>query len=132
MYAALDISKNRIGVAFSSSDCQSVIWADTIRNKPKLLASLYLKYKPEMTIIGLPTHPDGIPTSNGYFIKEFVEQNPFIGAFKFVDEYLSTREAEEAIQRMKLKIEKDTLVAKIMIYKHFQIESALLYYGLYY
>lgn len=132
MYAALDISLNRIGIAFSTRDKTAIEWAGTIKNKPNILKDLYRKYKPEKTLIGLSTHPNGNLTSNGKFVCLFTNDNTFLVPFEYVEEYLSTQEAKIVKERLKMKIEIDTLVAKIMLYKHLKIESALLYYGLYY
>lgn len=132
MYAALDISKNKIGIAISNWNRDGILWASSIKNKLPLLEKYYKYYKPEMTLIGIPTHSDGNLTSNGNFIKSFIKNIDFICPFEYVDEYLSTQEAKRIKNTMKLKIEVDALVAMIMIYKHLKIESALLHYGLYY
>lgn len=132
MYAALDISKNRIGIAISNWNMDGILWAGTIKNRINLLKDLYVKFEPHSTLIGLSSHSDGTLTSNGIFVKSFVEKNDFLHPFEYVNEYFSTQEAKRIIEEKNLKIEVDTLVAKIMIYKYFKIESALLHYGLYY
>jgi RNase H-fold protein (predicted Holliday junction resolvase) len=132
MYAALDISQNKIGIAISTWNRDGVLWSDTIKNKISLLKNVYLKYKPQFTIIGLPTHADGNLTANGIFVKDFVEKTDFLRPYEYVDEYLSTQEAKNIIESKNLRTEIDSLVAKIMIYKYSKIESALLNYGLYY
>ena len=132
MYATLDISKNKIGLAFSNIEGNSILYSKTIRNKSKDLQDLYGLYKPQLSIIGLATHPDGNLTKNGEFVQNFVQENKFLHPYEFMEEYFSTKEAKLIIEKMKLREEVDTMVAKIMMYKYLKMENALLHYGLYY
>jgi putative transcription antitermination factor YqgF len=129
---ALDISRKKIGIAVSNMDHTAVIRCLTIKNKMNILEQIIARYRPFHIIIGMPTHPDGKATSNGTFIQNLIKENQFLTPFEYVDEYRSTHEAKQILEDKKMKIEVDSLVATIMIYRYLKIESALLYYGLFY
>jgi len=96
--AAFDISKRRIGIAFSDEDCNFVAYSKTIfisnqGDAEKKLKILFQEYKPSLSFIGLPS------ARNDYFIKNFTHNLRHIFTpYRFVNEDFSTAEAKYIIQ----------------------------------
>lgn len=103
IFAALDVSKNRIGLAISFN--QDVFFSTTIFLKKPFkshmdlkgihwkdrLQYLLKKYKVEMCFVGLPIALNGNQTDTTRFVKVFVHGiRNILGKFIFVDERLST------------------------------------------
>jgi RNase H-fold protein (predicted Holliday junction resolvase) len=119
--AALDISKNNVGIAFSDSECLFIAKETTLNTKNKSffkerLKKIFIEYQPSITYIGLPIHI--INNKNARFVKQFTHEiRHIIGKFKFVDESFSTFYIEQLIKEGSIKMfdSIDSAVARCIV-----------------
>jgi RNase H-fold protein (predicted Holliday junction resolvase) len=114
--AGLDVSKNRIGLAFSDEESLFVAHSFLItKNQRENLQKYYDKYKPELTIVGLT--PFG---KNRNYIKSFCHNmRNIIQPFEFVDELNSSILAERfgfTEKSTHLQINKDEFAARLLVF----------------
>lgn len=123
---ALDISKNRIGIAFSDEDNGFVSFEKTLFTKNKKLfqeefIKIFKEYKPEFTIIGLPYYNKN---SESYdFVKLFAHSSrSIIGKFEFVDEAYTTFMARYHLAENNIVNSKnlDSIVARLIVLNRIQ------------
>lgn len=94
--AALDISRNNIGLAITDEDQLFISYETTISPKNnklfrEKLHKIFKEYIPELTYIGLPLDFDMKLNDSSRFIKIFTHNiRDIIGKFEFIDENNST------------------------------------------
>jgi len=104
---ALDISKNRIGIAFSDEDNEIITFSTTLvaknnKNFKEEFTKLFKKYNPDLTLIGFPVFNK--PSKSQDFIKMFAHNYRYIiGKFDFVDESYSTFMETENLEQSDIK-----------------------------
>jgi RNase H-fold protein (predicted Holliday junction resolvase) len=102
--AALDISKNRVGIAISDEDRLFISYENTLKTKNKKffkqqLEEIYKNYIPVITYIGLPVFLHNSKSETYNFVKSFSHEIRFIiGKFEFIDESFSTIYVENLIE----------------------------------
>ena len=119
--AGLDVSKNRIGLAFSDSDCLFIAYETTIIIKgnklfKQQLEKLFKEYKPEKTYVGLPFNDRG---NSAKFIKFFMQSmRHIIPNFSFIDEDFSTIYSNYLVDEQIIKDfdSIDSIVAKSIVF----------------
>jgi RNase H-fold protein (predicted Holliday junction resolvase) len=114
--AALDVSKNRIGIAISDDEMLFVSLEDVLFPKKKEFMDnfkkIFSQYKPDYTFVGLSF------SKNDVFIKTFTHGIRYIiGKFLFIDESFSTLAAEKLIYSdyIHTKKEKDCIAARLTL-----------------
>lgn len=95
--AAMDISKKRIGIAFSDEDCTFVSKSFLLTsNFIEQIKELFEEYQPSITYIGMPKNLDGSNSHQTIFVKTFCHNiRNIIGKFEYKDERFSTKLAEQ-------------------------------------
>jgi RNase H-fold protein (predicted Holliday junction resolvase) len=97
--AGMDVSPNRIGIAFSDEACTFASESFLLTKKHNFvrdLAILYAEYTPSVTYIGLPVNFDGSTSEQTRFVKTFVHSvRHIIGKFIYKDERFTTKKAKE-------------------------------------
>lgn len=112
--AGLDIAKNTTGLAFSDDEMTFISNSFSIPTKlTSKLQFLYNQYKPDLSIIGLPSWG-----MNRDFIKSFVHNNRILlQPFIFIDEIYTT----QLTDIFNKKLQKDECSARIFV--HFCLEN---------
>lgn len=130
--AALDVSKNNIGIAFSDEEAIFVAYETNLKTKnygyfKRKFKELFDIYKPEITYIGSP-EIGGKTCSSSLLIKAFVHSlRHIIGKFEFVDENFSTFYAKKLVEEKKIRLFNtiDSIVARMIIVQKIQEKSCL-------
>lgn len=97
--SVIDFSKNNIGIIIKDSN-NSInclpIFAHCIRsNFINNIISIYQKYRPSLTIVGLSTHLTGHLTSNGILTKRFIHKYRHIFTpFVYINEHNTTKNTQ--------------------------------------
>lgn len=100
---ALDVGKRRIGVAASDAlriTARPQCTIDRNRNSPKKIAEIVQQKEANLVLVGLPLHLNGTEGEQAQDVRRFVEKlAPALPGIeiKFVDERLTTVEAEERL-----------------------------------
>lgn len=120
--AALDISKNKIGLAFSDEDQDFIAFETTIKTRNfnyflRQMDDYFKKYKPELIYVGIT---DEKYQASHDFIKIFANNlKNIIGNFEFLNEDFSTFNAEEMVKIGYIKSfhSIDSIVARSLVYQ---------------
>lgn len=107
--AGLDISKNRMGIAFSDDEGRFVAHSFSFQTKNlQQLSNLYKEFQPSLSVVGLPGWG-----KNRDFILLFCHTNRnLLKPFIFIDESYSTILTEYFNKNM----DKDECSARIFVY----------------
>ena len=120
--AGLDISKNKVGVAFSDIDGIFISFETTLKTSNysffrTQLQKLFQEYSPTITYIGLPLQ-NNLCSTSANFIKTFAHGiRDIIGKFEFIDESLTTFYAKAMVQDGSIKSfdSIDSIVARMLV-----------------
>ena len=99
---ALDISKRKIGIAFSDKDNSFISFSTIVlgnkMNMRAQICDIFTKYKPDITIIGLPISLY-TECNNFLYVKEFTHSiRHLIGKYIFIDERMTTNLSERLVK----------------------------------
>lgn len=125
--AALDISKNNVGIAFSDEDRIFVAYETTLKTKnytffKKQFKECFDLFKPTITYVGSP-EIGGKKGQSSLFIKSFVHNlRHIIGKFELVDENFSTFYARQMIEEKNIKMfhSVDSVAARMIVVQKIQ------------
>ena len=128
---AFDFGTKRIGVATGDFETRLAHPLDTIahaENRVRFAAieRLVAEWRPVLFVVGLPAHADGSPHPVAQLARRFAQrlQGRFGIAYAFVDERLTSRDAEQALRHAgargpRLKAAVDAVAAQRILEAYF-------------
>lgn len=120
LYMSFDFGTKRIGVAIGQSITQNATPLKTISNSQQLyqtIDSLIQEWQPKGLIIGLATQLDGSDSNTSIQAKAFGQQltTQFTIPVFYIEERLTSVEANQMIKTHRIAHDKDALAASIIL-----------------